>query len=105
MSYNSEEEFLNSQRKYFITNTTNASLWDWLSSKGTNFTCYENYYRGLNDEEKLDNKISTVRTIIYALTQPFQSQFFYWTLLIFILHKFNFKKPVMKLILAHYILR
>ncbi|KAL6609076.1 hypothetical protein U3516DRAFT_635572 [Neocallimastix sp. 'constans'] len=96
---------LQSERQYFIENGAEASLFQWLRSKGTNFTCYVEYLNSLNREQEINNKIDIVRTIIYALHKPFQFTFFYWTLLIFILHKFNFKKPVMKIILAHLILR
>eukprot|EP00833_Pecoramyces_ruminatium_P006432 jgi/Orpsp1_1/1180464/evm.model.c7180000073521.1 len=94
-----------SEKEYFIENGAEATYFQWLFSKGTNFTCYLDYLDGLNDEQKLNNKIDYIRTIIYSLHKPFQFTFFYWTLLIFILHKFNFKKPVMKVILAHFILR
>jgi len=96
---------LQSERKYFIENGAEASLFDWLRSKGTNFTCYVEYLNSLDNEQKLNNNIDVIRTIIYAFHKPFQFTFFYWTLLIFILHKFNFKKPVMKIILIHFILR
>jgi hypothetical protein len=78
---------------------------EWLLSKGTNFTCYLRYLDSLGEEDKLENKIDVIRGIIYSIHRPLQFTFFYWTLLIFILHKFNFKKPVMKIILAHFILR
>ncbi|KAG4095106.1 hypothetical protein H8356DRAFT_1310568 [Neocallimastix lanati (nom. inval.)] len=96
---------LQSERKYFIENGAKASLFDWLRSKGTNFTCYVEYLNSLDNEQKLNNNIDIIRTVIYALHKPFQFTFFYWTLLIFILHKFNFKKPIMKIILVHFILR
>lgn len=96
---------LESERQYFIVNTTDATLFEWLRSKGTNFDCYKDYLNSLSDEQKLDNKIEQIRTVIYALHRPIQFLFFYWTILIFILHKFNFKKPVMRIILYHYILR
>jgi len=91
---------------YFIeTNRSNAGYIRWLTSKGTNMTCYLNYLNSLDKEGELNNKIDTIRVIIYSIHCPFQFLFFYWTLLIFILHRFNFKKPVMKIILAHFILR
>eukprot|EP00833_Pecoramyces_ruminatium_P018218 jgi/Orpsp1_1/1192250/evm.model.d7180000091715.1 len=96
---------LESERKYFIENGTDATFFQWLTSKGTNFTCYVNYLNSLDDEARLNNKIDVIRTIIYAIHKPLQFTFFYWTLLIFIIHKFNFKKPVMKIILVHFILR
>jgi len=102
-----EEIFLNSQRSKFIEDDdlSKVSLWRWLGSMGTNYTCYTNYYLSLNDEKKVDITIDKVRTIIYALAQPFQSPFFYWTLLILLLHRFNFKKPVIKIITIHFVLR
>eukprot|EP00833_Pecoramyces_ruminatium_P008161 jgi/Orpsp1_1/1182193/evm.model.c7180000080276.1 len=102
--YNIEE--LTPQRKYFIeTDRENANLWQWLSSKGTNYTCFENHKLSMGDEEILNDKISVIRKIVYALHSPVQFLFFYWTILIFILHKFNFKKPVMKIILGHFVIR
>jgi len=96
--------FLRSKQSKFI-DPANASFFDWLRSAGTNFTCFQNYYFSLSKERKIDNKIDLIRTIIYSFMEPFKSQFFYWTILLFILHKFNFKKPVMKIILAHFVLR
>jgi len=103
----SHEELLTleSERGNFIENGTNASLFQWLGSKGTNFTCYMEYLNKQDNEDKINNTIDIIRTIIYALHKPVQFTFFYWTLLIFILHKFNFKKPVMKIILVHFIFR
>eukprot|EP00833_Pecoramyces_ruminatium_P010227 jgi/Orpsp1_1/1184259/evm.model.c7180000088756.1 len=91
------------QKQYFIENRTNVSYKDWLFSKGTNSSCYIEYLNKLTPEQKINNKIETIRTIIYALHRPFQFIFFYWTFLLFILHKFNFKKPVMKIVLYHYL--
>ena len=96
---------MEAQRKYFIEDRSKASIFQWLTSKGTNYTCYVNYINSLDKEGELNNEIDVIRTIIYALHKPLQFTFFYWTLLIFILHKFNFKKPVMKIILVHFILR
>ncbi|KAG4085959.1 hypothetical protein H8356DRAFT_1737034 [Neocallimastix lanati (nom. inval.)] len=93
------------ERKYFIENGEKASYFQWLRSKGTNFTCYEMYMNSLNEEQYINNKISVIRTIIYAFNKPIQFTFFYWTLLILILHKFNFKKPIIKIVLVHFILR
>jgi len=89
----------------FITKETNPSFFQWLGSKGTNFTCYIEYLNSFNEEGKLNNKISDIRTIIYALHEPIKFIFFYWTVLIFILYKFNFRKPVMKIVLFHFIFR
>jgi len=77
----------------------------WMNSMGTNITCYAGYLRGITKEDNVGGIVDLARTIIYACAKPLQSQFFYWTLLLLILHKFNFKKPVMKIILAHYVLR
>jgi len=89
----------------FVDASKNPSWFTWLFSMGTSVECYKGYLEELGDIQKYNNNISVVRTIIYALAKPLQSQFFYWTLLLLILHKFNFRKPVMKIILAHYILR
>ncbi|ORX79098.1 hypothetical protein BCR32DRAFT_246643 [Anaeromyces robustus] len=95
---------LQSLKHRFIENRT-ASLWEWTRSKGTNFQCYLNYLDQFNPEGKIDNKISAIRTVLYTFNMPIKSNFFYWTLLIFILHKFNFKKPIMKLVTFHYLFR
>jgi len=100
-----ELDALQATRSYFIEDRTDASVIDWIRSKGTNFTCYINYLNSLDNEKELNNKIDVIRTIIYAFNKPLQFTFFYWTLLLFILHKFNFKKPLMKIILVHFILR
>jgi len=97
---------INRYRKYFIENNrTQASYWDWITSMGTNITCYEQYLNITNHEDDLNDTIERIRVIIYSIHEPIKFLFFYWTLLIFILHKFNFKKPVMKIILAHFIIR
>jgi len=97
------------EKSYFIEKGTNesAGLLKWLRSKGTSIDCYILYvnYTNSNPLIKINNKIDTIRTIFYATLKPYQSQFFYWTLLLLIIHKFNFKKPIIKLILYHYILR
>jgi len=93
-------------RSLFIENGTEASNWQWLRSKGTSYQCYLDYLnKAKGKEEQISETVSDIRIIIYALSRPFQFVFFYWTLLIFLLHKFNFKKPVMKIILIHFILR
>lgn len=89
----------------FVDASANPTWFTWIFSMGTSINCYKDYLEDLGDIQKYNNNISVVRTIIYALAKPLQSQFFYWTLLLLILHKFNFRKPVMKIILAHYILR
>jgi len=95
-----------SEIKYFIeTDRSNASYFQWLTSKGTNYTCYTNYLNGLNEEKIMNNKIMQFKTILYSLTQPFSMPYFYWTLMVFIIHKFNYKKPAMKIILFHYLIR
>jgi hypothetical protein len=89
----------------FISNPASASLGDWLFSRGTSYECFVEDMMQKDAVKKLDDNINVIRLIIYAFAKPLQSQFFYWTLLLLILHKFNFKKPVMKVILAHYVLR
>ncbi|ORX81427.1 hypothetical protein BCR32DRAFT_268282 [Anaeromyces robustus] len=95
---------LQSEKKYFIENIPSASYFQVLNSKGTNFNCYLEYLNSLNEEQKIDNVIEKVRVIAYALHKPFQFLFFYWTILIIVLYKFNFKKPVMKIILGYFTL-
>jgi len=94
-----------SEVRYFVENRTSATYWEWLLSKGTNYTCYNLYMETLSEEQILDNKIDVIRTIIYAMACPVQFSFFYWSILVFILHKFNFNKPVMKIILYHFLFR
>jgi len=92
--------------KYFIENDRNhTSSWQWIFSKGTNISCFIQYLNSTNEEDRINDRIDFIRTIFYSLNTPFKFLFFYWTILVFILHKFNFKKPVMKIILAHFILR
>ncbi|OUM57466.1 hypothetical protein PIROE2DRAFT_17551 [Piromyces sp. E2] len=57
-------------KKYFIEKGTNATYFQWMRSKGTNFTCYEQYMDSLSEQDILNNKIETVRIIIYALQRP-----------------------------------
>jgi len=103
------EYIYTNQKSYFIEEGTNekAGLFKWLMSKGTSIDCYVLYLNETNSNSltQINNKIDTFRTIFYATLKPFQSQFFYWTLLLFIIHKFNFKKPIMKLLLYHYVMR
>jgi len=103
------EKIYATEQDYFIDESSyeNAGLFKWLMSKGTNIDCYILYINKTNSSPliAINNKIDTIRTIFYAMLKPVQSQFFYWTLLLFIIHKFNFKKPIMKLVLYHYILR
>ncbi|ORX80768.1 hypothetical protein BCR32DRAFT_293658 [Anaeromyces robustus] len=97
-----------SQRKYFLTNLgeKDYSFLDWLGSKGTSFECYVDYMMRQNPDYGFNQKINYVRVILLALTQPFSKMyFFFWTMTIFFLHKFKFKKPVMKIILFHFLLR
>jgi len=98
------KQILERDQKYFITPEKHG-ITDWIFSKGTNFGCYATYLSKLDKEGYVGTKIDVYRTVIYALAKPLQSHFFYWTLLLLILHKFNFKKPVMKIILAHYVFR
>jgi hypothetical protein len=84
-----------------------AGLFDWLTSKGTSFNCYVKYVNETNNDPMgvLNQKIDVVRIIFYAFLKPIESQFFYWTLLLLIMYKFNTKRPVTRLILYHYTLR
>ncbi|ORX42565.1 hypothetical protein BCR36DRAFT_362353 [Piromyces finnis] len=95
-----------SERQYFIeSNRDQATYFQWLRSKGTNFTCYIQYLNSLSEEDVINNKIESIRIAIYAISKIFTFNFFYWTLLIFIIHRFSFKKPVMKIILLHFLIR
>eukprot|EP00833_Pecoramyces_ruminatium_P000663 jgi/Orpsp1_1/1174695/evm.model.c7180000051016.1 len=100
-----ERAALLQDKQYFIENGAQASYFEWLRSKGTNFTCYEQYMDSLTEQDILNLKIEKIRIIIYALQRPITIMYFYWTMLVFIIHKFNFKKPIMRLILYHYVLR
>jgi len=92
-------------RSLFIENGRKAGFFEWITSKGTNYTCYQEYINSLTPESIVDKKIEIIRVIIYAIQKPFTFLYFYWTILVFILHKFNFKKPIMRLILYHFVLR
>jgi len=101
-----ELQNLELERKYFIESNRSQATWiQWVTSKGTSFDCYVQYLDKLSQEDRIDNKIEFIRTIIYALHKPFQFTFFYWTILVFILYKFYFKRRIMKIILIHLILR
>lgn len=64
------------------------------------------YFNQLSTEHnQIQQKINIFRYIVYTCFEPFSSPFFYWTILLLILHKFNFRKPVLKIVLAHYVLR
>jgi hypothetical protein len=89
----------------FIENGAKAGYFQWLSSKGTNYTCYEQYASGLSKIDIYNNKIEDIRIVIYALQRPFTFMYFFWTILVFVIHKFNFRKPIMRLILYHFLLR
>ncbi|ORX85076.1 hypothetical protein BCR32DRAFT_265909 [Anaeromyces robustus] len=96
---------LESQRHFFIENNRgNASYLDWLRSKGTNFECYKEFLKTVNDEDRVNSRYHFLETFSRILIVPVTSYFFYWTLIICILHKFNLRKPVMKIIVAHYVL-
>lgn len=59
----------------------------------------------MTDQERYQETIDEVRRMVVILIKPLTSQFFYWTLLLLIMHRFNFKKPVIKIVIFHYILR
>jgi hypothetical protein len=67
--------------------------------------CIDFFKGNLTKQELNQAKIYNVRNNVYLLIKPFTSQFFYWTLLLLILHHFNFKKSIIKIIISHYILR
>jgi len=103
-----EYSYFQSQRHYFIENGTKASNFQWLFSKGTNFTCYLEFMeerKYISDEQSIDNMLYKIRVISSALGKPFNMLFFYFTLVVCILHKFNFKNQIIKIIIIHYIFR
>ncbi|OUM57873.1 hypothetical protein PIROE2DRAFT_17013 [Piromyces sp. E2] len=98
---------LESQRHYFMGNRTDGSYFEWVFSKGTSFECYVQAMSELdkNHTAQVNGILRIIRTIVNACIKPFNQTFFYWTLLLCIIHKFNFKKPVMKLVLGHFVFR
>jgi len=109
MTYLEDAEKLGlmSQQKYFLGNCTDCSYFQWVFSKGTSFECYvdvmKDYYS--DHTKQVNHSLAVIRTIVNACIKPFNQTFFYWTLLLCIIHKFNFQKPVMKLILGHFVFR
>ncbi|ORX80769.1 hypothetical protein BCR32DRAFT_268680 [Anaeromyces robustus] len=95
---------LNYEESQFIQNESPGTL-KWLSSKGTSYECYKEFKSSFSPAQELDLTVSTIRIIIGAIYKPLQYTFFYWTVLLFILYKFNFKHKVMKLVLTYYTLR
>jgi len=91
--------------KDFIGNISNPTFLQWMKSKGTSYQCYLECMEGYSDISYYNRKIEQVRVVVNAIQAPLNFLFFYWTLIVFILHKFNFQKPVMKLLLGHLILR
>jgi len=65
--------------------------------------CYE--ILNANNEDNLQEQINSFRNNLVLFIKPLTNNFFFWTMLLLILHKFNFKKPIIKIVLAHYILR
>lgn len=99
------KEVLSNQGKFIESkyDRLNAGLFDWVFSMGTNFTCYN--YTMLEKRDDMDHfnkRIDTIRIILYMVQAPLFSKFFYWVLIVFALHKLNFKKPIMKIIGFHY---
>jgi len=87
-----------SEIKYFIENDrSKASYFQWIKSKGTNYTCYMEYLKELEEEKIMNNKIEQFRTVLNSITAPFSMPFLYWTLIVFIIYKLNYHKPVMKI--------
>jgi len=101
-----QNEVLSNKHKFLETeyDRANAGVFDWLLSMGTNFTCYNQTIMGSEDLQLYNSKIDKIRTILYMIQTPFLSKFFFWAMIIFALHKFNFKKPIMKVIGLHYVL-
>jgi hypothetical protein len=100
-----DKESLLPDERYFIKSNSNPDFWDWIFSKGTNFTCYVETLTSLNETGINNRRIDVFRTIITTIQTPLHFYFFYWSLLVFILHKFNFRKPVMQIILGHLVIR
>ncbi|OUM56124.1 hypothetical protein PIROE2DRAFT_19416 [Piromyces sp. E2] len=77
-------DYIMGQRKYFIEpqDYSNAGFFDWLLSKGTNFTCFVTSFNETTIDPlyNVKSNIDYARTILYALLKPIQSQFFYWTI-------------------------
>lgn len=96
-----------SERKYFLSDLTerNYTFFDWFFSKGTSFDCYVEAMKKQTYEDKFNNNINIVRTILLGISRPFSIVYFFWTMLVFLFHGFNLKKPVMKIILLHFVLR
>ncbi|ORX61265.1 hypothetical protein BCR36DRAFT_408212 [Piromyces finnis] len=91
--------------KYFMENDS-GTLGQWLSSKGTSFDCYIQFINETDSSiQRINDKIDFARNIFYAFLKPFQSPYFYWTLLLLIMYKFNARRPIIKLVLYHYTLR
>ncbi|KAG4098846.1 hypothetical protein H8356DRAFT_1308017 [Neocallimastix lanati (nom. inval.)] len=100
-----QNDSLENQRQYFIENKAQASYFDWLRSKGTSYSCYKEFNEHMDSEYKITDELNIYQTIIYIIHTPMKFTFFYWTIVVFILHKFNFKKTVMKILLLHFVLR
>ncbi|OUM59804.1 hypothetical protein PIROE2DRAFT_14571 [Piromyces sp. E2] len=92
-------------QKDFIGNNTNPSFIDWMCSKGTSYDCYLSCMDQLNEIGYYNSRIQQVRVVVSAIQAPLNFLYFYWTFIVFMLHKFNFNKPVMKLLLGHFVLR
>ncbi|ORX59250.1 hypothetical protein BCR36DRAFT_579848 [Piromyces finnis] len=58
-----------------------------------------------NNSDDVQEQINNVRRNVVLFIKPFTSQFFFWTLLLLILHRFNLRKPIIKIVVAHYIFR
>jgi len=67
--------------------------------------CFQLLTANRTHDENVQEEINNVRRNVVLLIKPFTSQFFYWTLLLLLLHRFNFRKPIIKIVIAHYVLR
>jgi len=67
--------------------------------------CFELLNANNTNHQNVQDQIDNVRRNVYLFIKPLTSQFFFWTLLLLLIHRLNFKKPVMKIVVAHYILR
>lgn len=65
--------------------------------------CYE--LLNANNTDNVQEQIDGIRRNVVLFIKPLTSQFFFWTLILLILHRFNFRKPILKIVIAHYILR
>jgi len=89
----------------FIDSKENPNLFQWIFSKGTSYECYNEFMNKASEAKMINMKSEVFTTLITSIVRPLEFYYFYWTLLIFVMNKFNFKKIVMKFLLFHLLLR